>query len=165
MKELRDAKIGKGVLFSICVAIAVLYFFPINVGMFTFHFVHGNIFHLIVNMIAISTVLYKCRTIMLPVAFIVTSYIWLLSGNAIGISGIIFFMWGTRFSYDIHNTNEPAKYIAMTSLPLLVSLLHPKLSFTLHFFPFMVGGIIGFVDYVYEKHLLVKDIYKFKGHE
>lgn len=148
MKEWREEKIDKRFILGTCIVLAILYFIPLESNMLTFHFKHANIFHLVVNMIALTTVMYRCKTYMLPLAFLFTSLIWLFATNVIGFSGIIFFMWGTRFPYDIHNSTEPVKYIGMTTIPFLTSFLIPSLSFTLHFFPFLIGGIFGLIDYV-----------------
>lgn len=152
MKEWREEKIGKGLLFSICIILAVFYFIPFKVDVASFHYRHANVFHLIMNMIALTTVMYRCKTYMLSLAFFFTSMVWLTTTGVVGFSGVIFFMWGTRFPYDIHNSQEPHKYIGMVSIPLLLSALIPQLSFKLHFFPFVIGAIFGLADYLYTRY-------------
>ena len=92
---------------------------------------------------------------MLPIAVIVTSIVWLLTGDVVGFSGIIFFMLGSRFPYDLHNTSDPIKYIGWIIIPFIVSALIPQLSFTLHFIPFVIGAALGTLDYLYTKYTAV----------
>ena len=69
MKELREGKIGKLFLLGICIALDILYFMPLKLNMFTFHLMHNNIFHLIVNMMVLTTlcinVKYTCSLLLL----------------------------------------------------------------------------------------------------
>ena len=149
MKEWRDVLIEKDLLYSLVIVIIICYFIPMDINAFTFHFRHANIFHLFVNAMALTSVLYRCKLYMLPLAFIATSLIWQASWNVIGFSGIIFFMWGSRFFYDLHNTSDKWRHIALSSIPFLVSAVIPKLSFDLHFWPFIVGSIFGLADYIH----------------
>ena len=152
MTEWRDVLIGKTLLYNLAIAIIICYFIAMDINMFTFHFHHANIFHLIVNVMALISVLHKCKLYMLPLAFILTSIIWEASWNVIGFSGIIFFMWGSRFFYDLHNTSDKWRHIALASIPFLVSAVIPSLSFELHFWPFVVGSIFGLSDYIHTRY-------------
>lgn len=153
MIEWRDALIGKDLLYSLAAVIIICYFIPMDINAFTFHFKHANIFHLFVNAMALTSVLYRCKLYTLPIAFILTSVIWQASWNVIGFSGIIFFMWGTRFFYDIHNTPNKWRHIALSSIPFVVSAIIPRLSIELHLYPFLIGSVFGLGDYVHTRYM------------
>lgn len=140
--------VGKIVPFSLCVFISVMYFIDLPINMFTFHFSHANIFHLLGNMISISVLFVGTDYRYLLPAYIVSSLLWPLAGvEVIGFSSIIFFMWGTRIINDfktIFSMPEKAKKTSITYasgiiVTLILSAVIPNISFILHFLPFIAG--------------------------
>lgn len=140
-----------GSLFAII--LAVLYFFDMEVNMWTFHFIHDNIFHLCGNLLALSFFDRRFDWKLFPAAYLTGSLVWVLTQIAVGASAIIFFMWGTTLFGDLRRLNNKNKTIYLISITatLSVSLFIPDVSFTLHFIPFVVGFIIGMAKYLITK--------------
>ncbi len=147
MIEFRNAKI---VNFSICLVLSVLYFVNLPYNGWSFHFSHANVFHLCANLISISVIFKDVNHKLLPLAYIVSSVMWLIAGsNVIGFSSIIYFMWGTRIIRDFHVINtfgDKAKkqgliYAIGISVTFVISAIVPSITFSLHFFPFAAGVI------------------------
>ncbi|MDD4713175.1 MAG: hypothetical protein PHP34_07590 [Bacteroidales bacterium] len=142
---------------SICIILSVLYFVDLNVNMWTFHFSHGNVYHLCANMIAISSIFKGTNLKLLPLAYVITSIVWFFAGNgAIGFSAIIFFMWGTRFLNDMIILRDKDKtrniYLLGIAITFIVSAILPNVSFSLHFIPFIIGVITGSAMYLFNQY-------------
>lgn len=145
---MKEFNVGKIAPFSLCVLLAIMYFIDIHINMFTFHFAHANIFHLIGNMIAVSAIFVGMDYRYLLPAYVISSLLWLFTGGeVIGFSSIIYFMWGARVIQDfkyIFSIPEKAKRTATTyaigiSTTFILSAIIPSVSFSLHFFPFVAG--------------------------
>lgn len=140
-----------GSLFAII--LGVLYFVDMEVNMWTFHFMHDNIFHLCGNMLVLSSLYKHFDWKLFPLAYIVGSLSWLIAQNAIGASAILFFMLGSISFVNIKGVDRKYKIMYISTITLVLSspLFIPKLSFTLHLIPFVVGFIIGMAKYLITK--------------
>ena len=150
------------VSFIICLILSMLYFSNIPITAWTFHFTHANVFHLGVNLIALTSILYRRRIgLTLILAYISSSISWLIEKNAVGFSGIIFFIWGSRVISDMPRLDKAGrrKYRAAVILSLGLSFILPSMSSWVHFIPFVLGinyGIIIHLTTRYKSDL--KDI-------
>ncbi len=142
---------------SICIILSVLYFVDLDVNIWTFHFSHASVFHLCANMIGISSIFKGVNFKLLPLAYVITSLVWLFAGDgAIGFSAIIYFMWGTRFLNDMIILKDKKKtrniYLAGLLITFVVSAALPNVSFILHFIPFIIGIMIGSSIYLFNQY-------------
>lgn len=163
MSESRKEKIENAACFSICLALAILYFVPLPLNMWTFHFIHANVFHLLVNMIAITSIFKHPRAIELITAYLLGSILWSLTyGNIVGFSAIIFYMWGARFPSIVKGVQEKKvlrKYLAALVITFIIPLFINNVSFSLHFLPFMVAAISMFTRQLYRQYASdIKDL-------
>lgn len=157
---MKEYNVGKLAPYSLCLILLVMYFVDLPLNMWTFHFIHANIFHLCGNMIVIFSIFKGVDYRYLPVAFLLSSLEWnLIDMNVVGFSAIIFFMWGTRIISDfkqIMMMKGSAKrgiyvYMGSISLTFIISAIIPNVSFSLHFFPFVGGFIISAMSIVWRK--------------
>lgn len=158
MNVFKDVKL---VNYSICLILSVLYFADLPHTGWLFHFSHANVFHLIGNMIAISTIFKGVDHRFLPLAYLVTTLMWFIAGkDIIGFSAISFFMWGTRMISDfqiIHAVGDKSKKQALSyaigiSATMLLSAIIPSVTFSLHFFPFMAGVLTSAMFMLYRSY-------------
>ena len=112
---------------------------------FTFHFAHGNVFHLAANMFVLYTLIFlrNDKWWMWLVSYIIAtlcSFIVTTHFITIGFSGIIFVVYGIIFLKD----GIKWKPLAQVSLFMLLSCLFAnKMAIGLHFVCLFSGTLIG----------------------
>ena len=157
MNESKNVKKRKGnyiVNSIVVVVLGALYIPNLPLNEWTSHFIHANIFHLLGNMIFVSILNKDIDTSKLTLrslfvwlfAYLTASVCWGITANAVGFSGILYFIWGYRLPNDLNIIKEKRtkiKYLSGIVLVMLISLVVPSLSFSMHFFPMLVGALLG----------------------
>lgn len=135
--------------FVFCVFLFILYFVPITMNMFTFHFIHANIFHLLSNIIVLWAVKETTEWWHLPAGYAISSVTWQATGgNVVGFSAILYFILGATFM----KYKNKLRYLLSISAILIMQLFIPSMSFKLHFFPFASGIVTAFIIHIVKRY-------------
>jgi len=138
----------------VIIVLGVLFLLNLPLNEWTAHFIHANIFHLLGNMIFITIInkdidtskITKRSLFVWLSAYLTASVCWGITANAVGFSGILYFIWGYRLPVDLKNIklkSEKIKYLSGILLIMIISLIIPSLSFSMHFFTMLVGALLG----------------------
>ncbi len=145
------------------IVLGVSYALNLPLNGWTAHFIHANIFHLLGNMIFVTILNKDIDTSKLTMrslfvwlfAYLTASVCWGITANAVGFSGILYFIWGYRLPNDLNIIKEKRtkiKYLSGIVLVMLVSLVVPSLSFSMHFFPMLVGALLAKILQLIDEH-------------
>lgn len=106
-------------------------------------------------MIALTSILYHRKIgLTLVLAYLSSSISWLIEKNAVGFSGIIFFIWGSRVISDMPRLSKDGrrKYRVAVILSLGFSFILPSMSNWVHFIPFVLGINYGVIIHLIDKY-------------
>ena len=137
------------------------FFVSLSGNMFTFHFMHANVFHLLANMLAVYAVVRSAERLL--VGYVVSSLVYLLSSvPVVGFSAILFFIWGSHYIEQYHITSNKRNLVLNLVIVMAVSAVIPNISFVMHFFPFVLGvGYTFAKDRIIEYKTDIKDVEEF----
>lgn len=136
-------------------------------NVFLYQFSHGNVFHLVANIIPFYLFLKSALDRKTWIVFVFAGYLIsvfvagiLPSGNVIGLSGWVFAMYGMYLSFKFKRITNKRIYTAGNIIPVVVSLaigfVIPNVSGGIHLVSWVVGLISGYLVILINSGLMVK---------
>ena len=112
---------------------------------FSFHFAHGNVFHLAANMLVVFTIIFgrDDKWWLWAVSYIVavvSSFIIATTTPTIGLSGILFAYYGIIFLKDGARWKP---LLQLTAFMAVSCLFASRMAVELHFICLLIGALIG----------------------
>lgn len=113
--------------------------------MFTYHFFHGNVFHLLANCFALYFLIPRVKNWHIVIAFVIASLaVYVVSFNAIGFSNIVYAIIGLRSpSFKSYWWRHPGTLIFLGVTFLMLFL--PNVSGLTHVVSFAAGVLISVI--------------------
>ena len=134
----------------------VTYFLPISSNALTYPLVHGNIFHLVANVIVLYLFLRSALDMKTWVNYLIGGYIasvlaYLLYDNSmvVGASGFVYGIIGVYTAFAYRGLFVWKLYLSLFALSMILSLavgfIVPGLAGLLHVYALVVGVVYGLI--------------------